>query len=258
MRNFQSFMAGLVPALGADTSGAVCNIDHDLLGELGGGDFMAVDSLAGISDFDMADALAGISGIEGDEGDEEIGARVKRAARKLGVAPNQLLRAVLTKLGQAGGGGGMGGVLPANPPGSPRGAFMSSIVSGTPARGERFSYMPFPAQAFTNGGGVTTIVCKTTAQRFIRPVRMSFTERRTGAASILTYISEVKIGQEVQPAATGDAGTDNFSPFAVGIPVQFDPIEVNMPVEVTVKASALPAGTDRIDFSVTLWGWMIK
>jgi hypothetical protein len=83
-------------------------------------------------------------------------------------------------------------------------------------------------------------------------------ERRTGATGVLLTVTEVKIGQEVQPAATGGCPFDAFAANASGIFVNFDPIDVNVPVEVTVAASAAPGAGDRVDFSVAFFGYSIK
>lgn len=234
----------------APTAGTLCNAlgdDDNLLAALGG--WSEADGL-GADDDDLLSGLGDLSGAD----DDEIGRRVRKVAKRSGINPGQMLRRLAS---MARGGGGGGNAFPATLPPMPQGAVMSSIAPGTPARGERFGYMPFPASAFVNGGP-TTIVLRTTAQRPLRTVRILTDQTRTGAAAILLTIGEIKIGQEVQPAATGNVAFNAFKPEANGVPVYLDPIDVNVPIEVTVVASAAPGVGDRIDFSVSFFGYMVK
>ena len=247
-------MAGLPP-----TSRVDCHAENDLMAALGG--WGEANSMGAWSEADgLGDLMGELSGLSGD--DEEIGRRVRRAAQRAGTTAQSMFAAIQRRLAQGGGGGG-GSAFPAQLPPMERGAVMSSIAPGTPARGERFAWIPFPANAFV-AGGPSSLVLKTTSQRQFRTVRMAGVERRTNGAgppatsSILLTVTEVKIGQEVQPAATGAVGFDVFSPLAVGLPVYFDPIDVNMPLEVTVTASAVPAAGERIDFAVSFHGYSIK
>jgi hypothetical protein len=250
-------LAGLAPHRRAD-----CHASDDLLAALGDGgfDFDAPSSRGSVSGWEEADGLAGLEAlmgmVEGDEDDLELGRKVKRAARRAGTTPNSMFGAMQRALQRARGGGG-GAYPPAALPATPEAAFQSSVAPGTPARGQRMSWMPFPAGSFINGGP-TTSVLRTTSQRPLRTIRIVTDQARQGAANILLTITEVKIGQEVQPAATGAVAFGAFQPNANGIWVNLDPIDVNVPVEVTVAASAAPGVGDRIDFTVSFFGYSIK
>lgn len=244
--------AGLVGAPFERTAVCGASSDDNLLAALGG--WNEADGLGGWDEADgLGDLMGALEGVDGDD-DLEIGRRVRKVAKRAGLSPVAMMRKLASLAqGRGGGGNAFGATLPP----MPQGAVMSSIAPGTPARGERFGYMPFPAGAFVNGGA-TTIVLKTISQRPLRTVRIVTDQARTGAAAILLTISEIKIGQEVQPAATGNVAFNAFKPEANGVPVYLDPIDVNVPIEVTCVASAAPGVGDRIDFSVSFFGYMVK
>lgn len=127
-------------------------------------------------------------------------------------------------------------------------------VPGTPAPGGRFFPFPLLSSAFT-ATSLATQTFSPTPQHPFKGRRLVYTETRTGAtATGLVTILNLAVGTNIQQAATGALPAGAFAPGAYDTDLALDPCGPGVNVSGAVVISALPAMTDRVDFSLAIWG----
>jgi len=131
-------------------------------------------------------------------------------------------------------------------------------VTGVPQRGLRKTWLPIGAIAFTASSG-TALSLTASAQRPFRGTRLVFDFARTGASATgLLTLTELKCGQDAQPAAAGAAPLAAFGPTAFDVDIDLDPIGPGVAFVASVAISAAPTASDRVDVSGVLFGYQVK
>jgi hypothetical protein len=127
-------------------------------------------------------------------------------------------------------------------------------VPGTPAPGGRFYPFPLLASAFT-ATSLATQTFSPTPQHPFKGRRLVYTETRTGTtATGLVTILNLAVGTNIQQAATGSLPAGAFAPGAYDTDLALDPCGPGVNISGAVVISALPTMTDRVDFSLAIWG----
>ena len=127
-------------------------------------------------------------------------------------------------------------------------------LPGVPDRGGRVQPLGFENGAFTVAGpGVVTIRAR--PQRPLRGGRLVADFTRTGAtATGLLTLVQLVVATDGQLLSGDPISFAALSPNAFGVGVNLSPAAVGNEIFATVATSALPAGADRIDFNLTLFG----
>lgn len=127
-------------------------------------------------------------------------------------------------------------------------------LPGVPDRGGRVQPLGFENGAFTAAGpGVVTIRAR--PQRPLRGGRLVADFTRTGAtATGLLTLVQLVVATDGQLLSGDPISFAALSPNAFGVGVNLSPAAVGNEIFATVATSALPAGADRIDFNLTLFG----
>lgn len=222
-------LAGIAPAVSAGLCDAYSYADN-----LAGGPQYA-DTLAGLEGLGLADdpsdeqvarAMAGLSA-------EELG----RRHRRQGQAHMQVQNIGVQRMPLA-------AMVPA--------------VHGAPRVGLRKVPLPIGATSFTATSG-TSLTLTTRTQRPYRPTRMIIVVNRTGAtATGLITVSEIKVGQDPQPAAAGSMPAEGFGPQVWDADVDFTPITPGIDASVTFGNSVVPTAPDKIDVSAMFVGFSVQ
>ncbi len=222
------------------------------------------DSLAGP---EYVDELAGLEGLEAATDDqilaalgglsaEELGARYRAQTRRAPASPAQraaMANAVRQQAAQRAQQGQIVGVqrMPI--------AAIQPPMNGVPARGLRKVPLPLGAIAFVVGGATAFNMTGKTARPF-KGTRLVVDVARTGAtATGLVTITEIKIGQDPQPAAAGALPAAAFAANAFDTEMDLTPQAPGIETILTVQISAAPTGAgDRVDLSAVLFGFSIQ
>lgn len=218
--------------------------------------YSMVNSLAA-DDYSSVNSLAGLEGIADDGGDagaisaleglaaEELGRRWRnQQARSRGRTPSPQARA------QA----------PSNTVGvmnMPL-ANLVSAIPGAPARGLRKVPLPLGTVAFTATSG-TSLQFRARTQRPYKGTRLIFVVNRTGAtATGLLSATEIKIGQDPQPAADGAMPLEAFGPQVWDADLDLTPLTPGIDIVITAAISAAPAAADRVDVGGVMFGYSVQ
>lgn len=205
---------------------------------------------------DYVTTLAGLSGLEGVEGDddtilgdmtaEELGARATMRRRAQGGSP-LARRIALQTAGRAGGVQSM-----------PLQQLVAPI-SGVPSRGLRKSWLPFAANlTFISTAPANPQNLTVQPQKPFRATRQVYVVARTGAtATGLLSLAGLDIGANRQAAGIGFAPLEAFGPTAFDVDVDLDPASTSINVVAQVQTSLVPTSPDNIVVSGVLIGYMI-
>jgi hypothetical protein len=130
-------------------------------------------------------------------------------------------------------------------------------IAGVADRGGRVQPLGFQNGAFiaAAAGGVAVVTVRARPQRPIRGGRVVGSYSRTGAtATGLLTLVQLQVATDGQLLSGDPISFDALSPTAFGVGVNLTPAAVGNEITATVQISALPTGTDRIDFNLTLFG----
>jgi len=127
-------------------------------------------------------------------------------------------------------------------------------MPGVPDRGGRMQPLGFENGAFT-AAGPAVVTVRARPQRPLRGGRLVADFTRTGltATGLLTLVQLV-VATDGQLLSGDPISFAALSPNAFGVGVNLSPAAVGNEIFATVATSALPAGADRIDFNLTLFG----
>lgn len=130
-------------------------------------------------------------------------------------------------------------------------------VPGVAERGGRVQPLGFQNGAFiaAASGGTSVVTVRARPQRPIRGGRVVGSYSRTGATAtgLLTLVS-LQVATDGQLLSGDPISFDALSPTAFGVGVNLTPAAVGNEITATVQISALPTGTDRVDFNMTMFG----
>lgn len=128
------------------------------------------------------------------------------------------------------------------------------VTPGVPDRGGRVQPLGFNNGAFTVAGPAVVTV-RARPQRPIRGGRLVADFSRTGAtATGLLTLVQLVVATDGQLLSGDPISFAALSPNAFGVGVNLSPAAVGNEITATVAISALPAGADRVDFNLTLFG----
>lgn len=127
-------------------------------------------------------------------------------------------------------------------------------MPGVPDRGGRVQPLGFELGAFT-AAGPAVVTVRARPQRPVRGGRLVGDFSRTGltATGLLTLVQLV-VATDGQLLSGDPISFAALSPNAFGVGVNLSPAAVGNEIFATVAISALPAGADRVDFNLTLFG----
>jgi hypothetical protein len=127
-------------------------------------------------------------------------------------------------------------------------------MPGVPDRGGRVQPLGFQNGAFT-AAGPAVVTIRARPQRPIRGGRLVADFARTGAtATGLLTLVQLVVATDGQLLSGDPISFAALSPNAFGVGVNLSPAAVGNEIFATVAVSSLPAGADRIDFNLTLFG----
>lgn len=133
-----------------------------------------------------------------------------------------------------------------------------SAIPGAPARGLRKVPLPLGTVAFTATSG-TSLQFRARTQRPYKGTRLIFVVNRTGAtATGLLSATEIKIGQDPQPAADGAMPLEAFGPQVWDADLDLTPLTPGIDIVITSAISAAPAGADRVDVGGVMFGYSVQ
>ncbi len=130
-------------------------------------------------------------------------------------------------------------------------------VPGVAERGGKVQPLGFQNGAFVAGGSsVVTVTAR--PQRPIRGGRVVGSYSRSGASAtgLLTLVQLV-VATDGQLLSGDPISFDALAPTAFGVGVNLTPASVGNEIFATIAISALPTGTDRVDFNLTIFGLTI-
>lgn len=133
-----------------------------------------------------------------------------------------------------------------------------SAIPGAPARALRKVPLPLGSVAFTATSG-TSLQFTARTQRPYKGTRLVFVPARTGASATgLLSLTEIKVGQDVQPAADGAMPLEAFGPQVWDADLDLTPLTPGIDIKITAAISAAPAGADRVDVGGVMFGYSVQ
>ena len=133
-----------------------------------------------------------------------------------------------------------------------------SAIPGAPARALRKVPLPLGSVAFTATSG-TSLQFTARTQRPYKGTRIVFVPARTGAtATGLLTLTEIKVGQDVQPAADGAMPLEAFGPQVWDADLDLTPLTPGIDIKITAATSLAPTAPDRIDVGGVMFGYSVQ
>ena len=133
-----------------------------------------------------------------------------------------------------------------------------SPIAGAPARALRKVPLPLGSIAFTAASG-TSLQFTARTQRPYKGTRIVFVAARTGAtATGLLTLTEIKVGQDTQPAADGAMPLEAFGPQVWDADLDLTPLSPGIDIKITAATSLAPTAPDRIDIGGVMFGYSVQ
>jgi hypothetical protein len=143
----------------------------------------------------------------------------------------------------------------------PGGAFTKGrrmLAPGVNRPGERRQWLPLGRVSFTSTSG-TTLLLRVNAQRPFRATRLLCAVGRTGASATgLVTVSDLRIGNDPQPALAGEMPVEAFAAESFATEVDLNSSTPGVEYLVNFLISAAPTTTDRVDVSAGMFGFTLQ